>query len=210
VGGEDLAGRTIAEVARTVGFVFQDPDRQLFSRSVESEVAFGPRNLGLADGQVRRLVAQALATVGLGDRATENPYDLGQSDRKLVALASVLAMDPSVLVLDEPTTGQDAPGVARLGAIVDAWSGAGRTVIAITHDMEFAARHFRRVVVMRGGEIVGDGPPATVLAAANAGLLASTGLEAPRLAILAERLGVAGVPRSAGELLARLAGLRQG
>jgi energy-coupling factor transport system ATP-binding protein len=206
VGGFDLAGRTIAEAARTVGFVFQDPDRQLFSRSVESETAFGPRNLGLAEGDVRRLVAEALATVGLVERATENPYDLGQSDRKLVALASVLAMDPSILVLDEPTTGQDAPGIARLGGIVDAWSGAGRTVIAITHDMEFAARHFRRVVVMRGGEVVADGPPATVLAAANAGLLASTGLEPPRLAILAERLGVAGVPRSAGELLARVAG----
>jgi energy-coupling factor transport system ATP-binding protein len=210
VGGADLTGRTIAEVARTVGFVFEDPDRQLFSRSVEHETAFGPRNLGLADGQVRRLVAQALAMVGLAERATENPHDLGQSDRKLVALASVLAMDPSILVLDEPTTGQDAPGLARLGAIVDAWARAGRTVIAITHDMEFAARHFGRVVVMRGGAIAEDGPPATVLAAANAGRLASTGLEPPRLAVLAERLGVEGVPRSAGELLACLAGLRQG
>ena len=120
VAGRDLAGRTIADVARTVGFVFQDPDRQLFSRSVEREVAFGPRNLGLAEEATARLVAQALAAVGLADRAEENPYDLGLSDRKLVALASVLAMDPAVLVLDEPTTGQDAPGIARVGAIVDA------------------------------------------------------------------------------------------
>jgi energy-coupling factor transport system ATP-binding protein len=202
VGGEDLAGRTIAEVARTVGFVFQDPDRQLFSRSVEREAAFGPHNLGLPDGQVTRLVAQALAAVGLADRALENPYDLGLSDRKLVALASVLAMDPAVLVLDEPTTGQDAPGIARVGAIIDAWAAAGRTVVAITHDMELAARHFGRIVVMRDGLVVADGTPADVLAASNGALLASTGLEPPPLAVLAGLVGIGGVPVRPGELLA--------
>jgi energy-coupling factor transport system ATP-binding protein len=201
VGGRDLAGRTIADVAHTVGFVFQDPDKQLFSRSVAREVAFGPRNLGLAEDAVARLVAQALAAVGLADRADENPYDLGLSDRKLVALASVLAMDPAVLVLDEPTTGQDAPGIARVGAIVDAWAAGGRTVMAITHDMEFAARHFARVVVMREGEIVADGPPASVLAAANGPLLASTGLEPPPLARLAARLGIDRLPLDPATLL---------
>ncbi len=201
VGGRDLAGQTIAEAARTVGFVFQDPDRQLFSRSVEREVAFGPRNLGLPDGEAARLVAQALATVGLAERSLENPYDLGLSERKLVALASVLAMDPAVLVLDEPTTGQDAPGVARVGAIVDTWVAAGRTVVAVTHDMEFAARHFGRVVVMRQGEIVADGPPWTILAEGNAALLASTGLEPPPLAVLAARLGLDAVPATPAALL---------
>jgi energy-coupling factor transport system ATP-binding protein len=201
VGGRDLAGRTIADVARTVGFVFQDPDRQLFSRSVQREVAFGPRNLGLAEGAAARLVAEALAAVGLADRAAENPYDLGLSDRKLVALASVLAMDPAILVLDEPTTGQDAPGIARVGAVVDAWAAAGRTVVAITHDMEFAARHFRRTVVMRDGLVVADGPAGEVLAAADAALLASTGLEPPPLARLAARLGVGGVPLDPAHLL---------
>ncbi len=202
VAGRDLAGRTIADVARTVGFVFQDPDRQLFSRSVEREVAFGPRNLGIGDADAARLVAQALAAAGLADRASENPFDLGLSDRKLVALASVLAMDPAILVLDEPTTGQDGPGIARIGALVDAWTATGRTVVAITHDMEFAARHFGRIVVMRGGLVVAEGPPGTVLAAANASLLASTGLEPPPLARLAARLGMAGVPLDAAELLA--------
>jgi energy-coupling factor transport system ATP-binding protein len=204
VGGEDLAGWTIAEAARMVGFVFQDPDQQLFSRSVEREAAFGPRNLGLPEAAVARLVDRALAAVGLADRAAENPYDLGLSDRKLVALASVLAMDPAVLVLDEPTTGQDAPGIARVGAIVDAWAAAGRTVVAITHDMELAARHFRRVVVMREGLVAVDGPPAEVLAAANAPLLASTGLEPPPLAILAARAGVGGVPLRPEDLLATI------
>jgi energy-coupling factor transporter ATP-binding protein EcfA2 len=204
VGGRDLAGRTIADVAATVGFVFQDPDRQLFSRSVEREVAFGPRNLRLANADTARLVARALAAVGLAERAAENPYDLGLSDRKLVALASVLAMDPAVLVLDEPTTGQDGPGIARVGALVDAWTAAGRMVLAITHDMEFAARHFGRIVVMRDGLVVADGAPANVLAAANRALLASTGLEPPALAELAARLGIGGVPPVPEALLAAL------
>ncbi len=204
VGGRDLAGRSIADVARTVGFVFQDPDRQLFSRSVARELAFGPRNLGLGDATTDRLVTQALVAVGLVDRAAENPYDLGLSDRKLVALASVLAMDPAILVLDEPTTGQDAPGIARVGALVEAWTAAGRTVVAITHDMEFAASHFERIIVMREGLIVDDGPGARVLAAGNGALLASTGLEPPPLALLAARLGIGGVPKTPEALLAAI------
>ena len=89
-------------------------------------------------------------------------------------------MDPAVLVLDEPTTGQDGPGVARVGAIVDALAAAGRTVIAITHDMEFAASHFGRIVVMREGVVIADGPPATVFAPGRAELLASAGLNCRR------------------------------
>ncbi|HEY8167460.1 MAG TPA: ABC transporter ATP-binding protein, partial [Candidatus Limnocylindrales bacterium] len=143
-----------------------------------------------------------LAAVGLeGDRAT-NPYDLDVSGRKLVALASILAMDPSVLVLDEPTTGQDWPGVARVGAIVDAMAGAGRTVVAITHDMEFAAAHFERIVVMRAGSVIADGPPATVFAPANHALLESTGLLPPVTARLAARLGWSTAPLSVEALLA--------
>jgi energy-coupling factor transport system ATP-binding protein len=202
IDGRDIAGDAIHEVARTVGFVFQDPDAQLFARSIEREVAFGPRNLGLDPARTAALVGDALAAVGLeGDRAT-NPYDLDVSGRKLVALASILAMDPSVLVLDEPTTGQDWPGVARVGAIVDAMAGAGRTVVAITHDMEFAAAHFERIVVMRAGSVIADGSPATVFAPANHALLESTGLLPPVTARLAARLGWSTAPLSVEALLA--------
>jgi energy-coupling factor transport system ATP-binding protein len=107
-----------------------------------------------------------------------------------------------VLVLDEPTTGQDRPGVARVGAVVDAFAAAGRTVVAITHDMEFAARHFRRVVVMRGGQVVADGTPREAFAAGNGALLASTGLRLPPLAELAARLGLVEAPLAVDELLA--------
>jgi energy-coupling factor transport system ATP-binding protein len=203
--GRDIGMVPIHALAGQVGFVFQDPDDQLFSRTVEREVRFGPVNLGLGPDVVERLVGQALETVGLtGERAT-NPYDLDVSGRKLVALASILAMDPAVLVLDEPTTGQDGPGVARVGSVVDAVAGAGRTVIAITHDMEFAAAHFGRIIVMRAGEVVADGAPGEVFAPGSHTLLESTGLLAPVVARIAARLGLKVAPLTVEALLAAVA-----
>jgi len=205
IGGRDIAGDPVSVVARTVGFVFQNPDDQLFNRSVEREVMFGPRNLGLDGRTIAALVDQALELTGLAEVRTVNPYDLGLSTRKLVALASVLAMDPAVIVLDEPTTGQDGPGVERIGAIVDALRRVGRTVIAISHDMEFVAERFPRVVVMREGRIVDDGPPGAVFAPERAGLLASTGLVPPPAARIGARLGLGATPTERA-LLAALRG----
>ncbi|HXG40084.1 MAG TPA: ABC transporter ATP-binding protein, partial [Candidatus Limnocylindrales bacterium] len=194
IGGTAVGDRPVFELARTVGFVFQDPDDQLFNRTVERELRFGPTNLRLPPAAIDRLVEAALAATGLAERRTVNPYDLGLSERKLVALASVLAMDPAVIVLDEPTTGQDGPGVARIGAVVDGFAAAGRTVVAITHDMEFAAEHFERIVVMRAGEVVLDGSPAEVFAPEQAAVLASTGLEPPVAARVGAALGLGPTP----------------
>jgi energy-coupling factor transporter ATP-binding protein EcfA2 len=207
--GADIADRPVHELARSVGFVFQDPDDQLFNRSVEREVSFGPRNLGLPDAEVPGVVDRALRLAGLEDVRATNPYDLGLSTRKLVALASVLAMEPPILVLDEPTTGQDGPGIERIGAIVEAYRSAGRTVLAITHDMEFAARHFRRIVVMRAGRVVGDGPPETIFGPDGAERLASTGLEPPVAARIGARLGLGSTPTEEA-LVAALAATRLG
>ena len=194
IDGRDVAGIPVSTLAQTVGFVFQNPDDQLFERSVEREVAFGPRNLRLDAAQAARRVERSLAIVDLAAERATNPYDLGPSRRKLVALASVLALEPAVLVLDEPTAGQDWPGVARVGAIVEAWAEVGRTVVAITHDMEFAARHFGRIVVMREGLVALDGPPEEVFAPEHAALLASTGLTPPPVARIAALLGLARMP----------------
>jgi energy-coupling factor transporter ATP-binding protein EcfA2 len=210
VDGRDIAADPVHELARTVGFVFQSPDDQLFERSVEREVSFGPRTLAMEANLASRVVAGAIEAAGLDDVRTTNPYDLDLSRRKLIALASVLAIDPAVLVLDEPTTGQDSPGVRRVGAIVDAFAAAGRTVVAITHDMEFAARHFGRVVMMRQGEVAFDGPPDEAFRADRAALLASTGLTAPPAARIASRLTLAGAPVDAEALLALLAQGGQG
>ena len=204
VDGSDAAQRTVAQLARDVGLVFQDPDRQIFAGRVRAEVEFGPHNVGLRGDALRVAVDQALAVVGLADAARTNPYDLGGSRRKLLTLASVLAMQTPVLVLDEPTTGQDVAGVQRVRHALRGAREAGRTVITISHDMEFVAGEFDRVVVMGGGRVLADGTPAEVFARSGWELLRSTFLEPPLAALVGDQLGLGSTPTQAA-LLAALA-----
>jgi energy-coupling factor transporter ATP-binding protein EcfA2 len=192
--GNDVARRSVAVLARSVGLVFQDPDRQIFAGSVRAEVEFGPRNLGLHGGELRSAVDEALTAVGLEAESRTNPYDLGASRRKLLALASVLAMRSSVLILDEPTTGQDLRGVAIVRRVIDEAHARGRTVIVISHDMGFVAGSLDRVVVLLAGKVVLDGPPASVFAESSWEALRSTHLEPPLAAVLGERLAVGATP----------------
>ena len=192
--GQDVAERHVAELARTVGLLFQNPDRQIFASNVRNEVAFGPRNLGRRGEQLDGAVNTALAAVGLEGAANSNPYDLGYSRRKLLALASILAMETPVVVLDEPTTGQDARGISLIQDIVKGLKDAGRTVIAISHDMRFAAESFERIVVMRTGQVVGDGTPSEVFAEANWPSLRSTYLNPTLPAVVGARLGLGSTP----------------
>jgi energy-coupling factor transport system ATP-binding protein len=194
VDGQDAATRRVAQLSRLVGLVFQDPDRQIFSASVRAEVEFGPRNLGLSATARRVAVEKALAAVGLEGDAETTPYDLGGARRKLLALASVLAMRTEVLVLDEPTTGQDARGVDTVRGVVEAVAAEGRTVVAISHDMRFVAEVFERVVVLHAGKVILDGPPSEVFAEPAWPALASTFLEPPLPSIVGARLGFASTP----------------
>lgn len=203
VDGTDAAQLSVAQLAARVGLVFQDPDRQIFAGSVRAEVEFGPRNLGRSRSDVAAAADAALEATGLAAEAATNPYDLGGSRRKLLALASVLAMRTPVLVLDEPTTGQDARGVERVRTVIDAVADEGRTVIAISHDMRFVAESFGRVVVMRAGRVIGDGSPADVFAEESWDELRSTYVEPPRAAVAGHRLGLGSTPTRAS-LLARL------
>jgi energy-coupling factor transport system ATP-binding protein len=198
VDGVDAASKRVAALASSVGLAFQDPDRQIFAARVRAEVAFGPRNLGRRGADLDRAVDAALVATGLDGEAGTNPYDLGYSRRKLLALASVLAMNTPVVVLDEPTTGQDARGVFRIQRVVAELFEAGRTVIAISHDMRFVAETFERVVVMGSGRILLDGPPAAVFAEAAWPTLASTYLEPPLAAWVGARLGLGSTPTEAG------------
>ena len=207
IDGADAAGQRVAHLAAQVGLVFQDPDRQIFAGRVRAEVAFGPANLGGKPAAVTAAVDRALEAVGLTDVRDSNPYDLGYSRRKLLALASVLAKGTPVLVLDEPTTGQDAPGVARVARVVGDVASEGRTVIAISHDMRFVAETFARVVVMRAGRIVLDGTPAEVFAEASWPTLASTYLDAPLAARVGAAAGVGSTPTE-GALVAALVAAR--
>jgi energy-coupling factor transport system ATP-binding protein len=208
IDGRSTTSARVDELAATVGFVFQNPDDQLFERTVEREASFGPRNLGRDKATTRDMVERGLEAVGLTDVKATNPYDLDLSRRKLVSLASVLAMNPAILVLDEPTTGQDPVGTARVGAVVRGMRDAGRTVIAITHDMEFAATHFDRVVIMREGKVIADGLPSELLAVPNQALLGTTGLTPPPAARIAAALGLGVVPENAAALVRALLGAR--
>ena len=204
IDGIDAARLTVAQLASRIGLAFQDPDRQIFAGTVRSEVEFGPRNLGRTGASLRSAVDGALAACRLSAEERTNPYDLGGSRRKLLALASVLAMETPVLVLDEPTTGQDPDGVELVRAVVDSVAAAGRTVIAISHDMRFVAEGFERVVVMRAGRVILDAPPSEAFAAPSWDTLASTYLEPPLAASIGDRLGLGSTPTDA-DLVAALA-----
>ena len=201
--GEDVVGLRTAALAARVGIVFQNPDRQIFAGKVRDEVAFGPRILGRGKTEAAAAGAAALEAVGLTDAIDANPYDLGYSRRKLLAIASVLAMDTPVVVFDEPTTGQDARGIARVQQVIAKLVADGRTVIAISHDMRFVAESFGRVVVMGNGRVLLDGSPAEVFAETAWPTLASTYLEPTYAARVGARLGLGSTPTEA-DLVATL------
>jgi len=188
VAGVDTRQMTVAQLARTVGLVFQNPSDQLFKSRVLDEVMFGPLNLGFSAQEARERAEAALAELGLEGLEARNPYDLGLAERKLVTVASVLAMGTPVIILDEPTIAQDQVGVRQLGAIVDRLARAGRTVITITHDMEFVARHFQRVLVFQDGRVLADDTAEAIFAQPE--LLAAAGLQAPPITRLGQALGL--------------------
>jgi energy-coupling factor transport system ATP-binding protein len=194
VGGVEVGRRHVAELARSVGLSFQNPDRQIFAARVSSEVAFGARNLGLRGRALDERVTAALSAVGLTDERAANPYDLSFSQRKLLALASILAMSTPAVILDEPTTGQDLRGRQRVRQIVADLATEGRTVVTITHDMEFAAETFERIVVMREGRVVLDATPNEAFAQRSWPLLRSTNLEPTYPAQVGARLGLGSTP----------------
>jgi energy-coupling factor transport system ATP-binding protein len=155
--------------------------------------------MGKTAEQFQELADAALQAVGLSGSVEKHPYDLFASQRKMVALAAVLSMDTPIMILDEPTTGQDFSGTQRVGKIVEDLKRKQKTVITITHDIDFCAEHFGRVVVMAQGGILMDGDARTVLSQSD--ILAQTFVEPPQLMRLAERLGMAARPLNADEFV---------
>ncbi len=202
IGDLNAAQHSVAKLARRVGYVFQNPDEQLFSKNVGTEVAFGPRNLGFNGEQIEALVKDALALTELSDKTETNPYDLSATWRKMVALASIISMDTDIVIFDEPTTGQDAVNVARIANVIRALRGRGKTVITITHDIDFCAENFERVIAMSQGKILLDGHANEVLGQSE--ILATTYVEPPQLTRLGQRLGFEQTVRNQEEFLAAL------
>jgi len=156
VAGQNTLTTAVAEMACHVGFVLQNPDQQLFADTVEEEVAFGPRNLKLDKELVEQRVEDALRLVGLEDKRQEFPPALAKGDRAKVVIASALALNPAIIILDEPTTGQDYRGCHQIMQIARQLHEQGRTVVFVTHHMALVAEYARRVIVMCGGRLLLD------------------------------------------------------
>lgn len=147
---------TTAQVSKKVGYVFQNPDNQIFQSTVEKEVGYG---LKLDNVRKNRRVNEVLEITGMEKYRQDNPYDLPLSLRKFVALAAVLAMDTHTVILDEPTAGQDLNGLKKLESIIKRLESLGKTIIVISHDMNFVAQNFSKVIVMAKSEIIKVGSP---------------------------------------------------
>ncbi|MEM3695158.1 MAG: ATP-binding cassette domain-containing protein [Candidatus Bathyarchaeia archaeon] len=179
VDGVETTKVSVATLARNVGFVFQNPDHQLFSETVEEEIAFALRNFGFKENIIKRRVTWALNLLGLTQYRKTSPFMLSGGERKRVALASVLAWNPKILILDEPTIGQDYQQKERLRQFIMQMKTQRKTVVVVTHDVEFVAECNPRVVLMREGKIVADGPAREVLT--NQELLTQASIVPPQV-----------------------------
>jgi len=201
----DYSRAGLAELRRRVGLVFQNPDRQLFSAQVEEDVSFGPLNLGLDAVTVRARVAAALEAVGLQGQGARAVHHLSFGQKKRVCIAGVLAMEPEVLLLDEPMAGLDAPMQHELAALLDRLAARGVTVLLSTHDVDFAYRWADRIHLMADGRCIASGPTQQVARQEDA--LRAAGQRPPAAlalhALLAERgvLEPGLAPRSIDALL---------
>jgi cobalt/nickel transport system ATP-binding protein len=174
VAGLPVAQPNLKEIRRRVGIVFQDPDDQLFMPTVAEDVAFGPANLGLRGAELDRRVKAALAAVGMEGHGDRPPHHLSFGQRRRVAVATVLAMEPEILVLDEPSSNLDPASRRELAEIL---TGLEVTILMVTHDLPYALQLCPRALIMNGGSVTADGPTAELLA--DAELLAANRLELP-------------------------------
>ena len=188
--GREVDDYSMSAIGRDVGYVFQNPDHQIFADTVHEEVAFGPENFGLSGDELDRRVRRALETVELDGLADADPFALSKGQRQRVALAGILATDPSVIVFDEPTTGLDATQRDRfMGLVAELNREEGMTVVMITHSMETVARYAPRTVVLRDGRIVYDGSTRRLFA--DRDRLDANELQPPHVVEAANRLAAA-------------------
>lgn len=200
--GKDISNMSTGEIVRKIGLVLQNPDHQLFTLSCKDEIAFGLKNIGVAEEEISKKVKDALKMVGLEGEADTYPFRLSFGDRRKLTVAAAIAMEPEVLILDEPTTAQDYRGRYMLADIAKKLNRMGRTVVMISHDMDLVARYADRLVVMKDGEILLDKPIREAFQEVD--ILEEAFLKPPQITMLALKLrdyGVYGGILSADELL---------
>ncbi len=194
IDGVETTKVSVATLARNVGFVFQNPDHQLFSETAEDEIAFALRNFGFKENVIKRRVTWALNLLGLTQYRKTSPFMLSGGERKRVALASVLAWNPKILILDEPTIGQDYQQKEKLRQFITQMKTQRKTVIIVTHDVEFVAECNPRVLLMRDGKIVADGEATKVLT--NPEVLTQASIVPPQIAQIFLQLPDLGLPQN--------------
>lgn len=187
VDGLDSKNTSIVQMVKRVGYVFQNPDHQLFNNNCWDEIAYGPRNIGLPEDEVKERVAEAAKVVGLKEEFfSEHPFFLTKGMRQRVAIASILSLKPKVIIVDEPTTGQDIyQSMEIMNFLTDLNKNYGHTIIFVTHDMPIVARYARRVVAMAQGKVIIDGEPSYVFGHPEA--LEKTFVEPPQITQVAQR-----------------------
>ena len=178
VNGVNTASHSVQQMAAHVGYVFQNPNHQLFARTVDDELQFGPRNIGVPEDEIRARVDEAIEFFGLHDVKEEHPYRVSFPIRKLVGIASIYTMRPPILVFDEPSTGQDHNTTKIINDLMRRLRDEGTTVVCVSHDMPLLADVVERVVVMKSTEIIADASPREVFA--DKALMARTNLQAPQ------------------------------
>ena len=192
VDGLDTRKTSTAQLSRKVGVAFQNPDHQLFSESVEEEISFALRNFGFAPEIVEQRVRWGLELFGLDEYRKSSPLVLSGGEKKRLTLACILAWDPEVVILDEPTVGQDSIQKEKLAGTIGMLTSSGKTVVVVSHDIEFLWPMQPRVVVMKAGKVLGDGPAAQLMQ--DKKLLDSARVAQPQLVefseCLSERPGV--------------------
>lgn len=185
IAGQDSSKQQVHDLARHAGYVFQNPNHQLFATTVAAELAFGPKNFGLSEQEVQERVDDAVEFFGIEPLLEQHPYRLSFPMRKMIAMASIYAMQPSVFVLDEPTTGQDHGGANMVRRLVRRLSEMGRTVIIVSHDMALIAEVADRVVALWSSEIIGLGTPREIFA--DDAIMERTKLNPPQITQFSRR-----------------------
>jgi energy-coupling factor transport system ATP-binding protein len=190
---------TAAKLANQIGLVFQNPNDQIFKSNVIDEVKYGPLMIGFTEKEASIQADLALEAVGLKGLEQVNPYDLSLYERKMISIASILAMDTPIVIFDEPTMGQDYQGKERIKAIINRLRQEGKLVLSIIHDMDFAAEVFERIIVMKEGQILLDGESREVFAEVE--LLKEAYLEQPHVTRIGRELGAEQVFLNERELI---------
>jgi len=192
VDGVNTKKASVAELSRNVGLVFQNPDHQLFSETAEEEIAFGLRNFGFKEEEINKQIDWALNLLDLTKYRKTSPFLLSGGERKRVALASVLAWNPKTIILDEPTIGQDYAQKENLRLFINQLVEQGRTVVIVTHDVEFVADCNPRIILMSKGRVISDGPAKQILT--NQEIVSKASILVPQISQLFHRLSDLGLP----------------